>query len=149
MAVIYIHGVSVRSNQQGLELQKPFNRWLGPKIAVNGRPFLYLPVYWGDIAAAFRWNLKSRPPTQVLKMGGTAGFDGLGSLRSASRETPFDRAVAPAPMQGPVLGAPQNAASSSKRRRWPRSKSSSGRIFSPIFILPRNPNRRALTVIRW
>src|SRR5690242_8459718 len=93
MAILYIHGVTVRSPEHGKELGRSFNRWLGPRVGVNGAPCLYLPVFWGDIAAHFRWDLKSRPPTALLKAGGAEAFAGLGSLRSAGADTPLDRAL--------------------------------------------------------
>jgi hypothetical protein len=61
MTIIYIHGVKVRSAEHGVELQKPFRRRLTNKLAVNGAAPGYEPVYWGDVAAKFRWNLESRP----------------------------------------------------------------------------------------
>jgi hypothetical protein len=100
MAIIYIHGVSVRSAKHGEALQRPFARWLGPEVAVDGKKPLYLPVFWGDAAAKFRWNLDSRPRTFLLRQGGDAGFDGLGSLREAGASSPLDRP------QGQPGGAP-------------------------------------------
>jgi hypothetical protein len=114
MTVIYIHGVKVRDAAHGVALGKPFARWLGPKLAVGGAAIDYVPVYWGDAAAHFRWDLESRPKTAILGMGGTdsAGrpFQGLGSLREAGARSPLDNAAAPPPMDtGPVLGRTSTA----------------------------------------
>ena len=103
MSIIYIHGVKVRKPDHGIALGKPFARWLGPKLAVNGEAVDYQPVYWGNAAAKFRWNLRSRPKTAILRAGGVDGFAGLGSLREASGLTPLDSAARPAAVSGPVL----------------------------------------------
>jgi hypothetical protein len=104
MSIIYIHGVKVRSPDHGVALGKPFARWLAPKLATSGASVDYLPVYWGDVAARFRWDLASRPKTAILRAGGADTFAGLGSLREAGARTPLD-ASPPAPT-GPVLGRP-------------------------------------------
>ena len=105
MTVVYIHGVKVRDREHGNRLGRSFERWLAPRLSIPGEPFDYLPVFWGDIAARFRWELDSRPKTVLLKAGGGAGFDGLGSLQDAAPVTPLDqRRVGPA-AEGPVLGA--------------------------------------------
>jgi hypothetical protein len=109
MPVIYIHGVKVRDPAHGMALGDSFRRWLNPKLSVDGNPFVYIPVFWGDAAARFRWNLQSRPKTAILGMGGTASasFAGLGSLREASTTTPLDFVLTPsAQAQSPVLGQP-------------------------------------------
>jgi hypothetical protein len=105
MTIIYIHGVNVRSPVHGVELGKPFLRWLGPKIAtgVGGDPE-YEPVFWGDAAAHFRWELKSRPRTSLLGQGGTAGFEGLGAFREASATPPVLAESKAEVDGGPVLG---------------------------------------------
>ncbi|MCK6452171.1 MAG: hypothetical protein L6R19_15175 [Alphaproteobacteria bacterium] len=105
MTIVYIHGVKVRDPQQGVRLEKPFRRWLAPKISVNGAEPDYIPVYWGDAAARFRWELDARPRTALLGMGGGTGFPGLGSLREASARTPLDQPAGGAAASGPVLGA--------------------------------------------
>ena len=110
MTIIYIHGVKVRSPDHGLQLAKPFRRWLTPKLSVNNAAPGYEPVYWGDVAARFRWDLASRPPTALLHMGGEESFAGLGSLREASTRTPLDDTGRPADDDGPVLRAPTGAA---------------------------------------
>jgi hypothetical protein len=94
----------VRDRDHGIALGKPFARWLGPKLSVNGAATDYAPVYWGDAAARFRWDLTTRPKTAILHAGGTDGFAGLGSLRDAGRQSPLDRPAA-RPADGPVLGA--------------------------------------------
>ena len=108
MTIIYVHGVKVRSPEHGKQLGRSFDRWLGPKLSVNNAPAGYEQVYWGDLASKFLWGLKSRPRTRLLGMGGAGPFPGLGALREADeRDTPLDRAAAvPAPVAGPVLGAP-------------------------------------------
>ncbi len=112
MSIIYIHGVKVRSADHGIALGKSFARWLAPKLAVGGGAVDYVPVYWGDVAARFRWGLASRPKTEILRAGGADAFAGLGSLREAGARTPLD-AVAPAtPTTGPVLGRPASTAAS-------------------------------------
>jgi hypothetical protein len=105
MSIIYIHGVKVRAPEHGIALGKSFARWLGPKLAVGGNNVDYLPVYWGDVAARFRWNLESRPKTAILAQGGAGAFAGLGSLREASDRTPLDNAVQRPAAQGPVINA--------------------------------------------
>lgn len=104
MTIIYVHGVKVRSEDHGKQLGKSFQRWLGPKLSVNGAPPGYEPVYWGDLAATFRWNLASRPRTVLLGMGGTSDFAGLGSLRAAPDHTAFDQRAVSSPASGAVLG---------------------------------------------
>jgi hypothetical protein len=106
MSIIYIHGVKVRSPEHGIALRKPFFRWLAPKLAVSGAEVEYIPVYWGDVAAKFRWCLASRPKTAILRAGAADDFAGLGSLREASASTPFDKVSSTAPRSGPVLGQP-------------------------------------------
>ncbi|WP_131829400.1 hypothetical protein [Agrobacterium salinitolerans] len=108
MTVIYIHGVKVRDERQGIELGKSFRRWLQPKLEVDGATIGYEPVYWGNKAAKFRCDLQSRPQTALLGMGAADGYAGLGSLRSAGPQSPLDRLV-PAPQQGPVIGGPQGS----------------------------------------
>lgn len=111
MSVIYIHGVKVRSPDHGVALGKPIARWLAPKLSIAGATVDYIPVYWGDVAARFRWDLASRPKTAILSAGGADAFAGLGSLREAGVRTPIDAALAPAsPAPGPVLGQPTVAA---------------------------------------
>ncbi|MEA3044772.1 MAG: hypothetical protein QOH47_2610 [Sphingomonadales bacterium] len=105
MSIIYVHGVKVRSKVHGEKLGDSFRRWLGPKLSVNGAPPGYEPVYWGDLAARFRWNLESRPKTKVLGMGASSQFAGLGSLREASARSRLDDAPTPAAI-GPVLDGP-------------------------------------------
>jgi hypothetical protein len=109
MTIIYIHGVKVRDRAHGIALGKPFARWLGPKLSVGGGAVDYAPVYWGDAAAHFRWQLQSRPKTALLGMGGADStprpFQGLGSLREAGTRTPLDNAASPDSVDtGPVLG---------------------------------------------
>jgi alpha-beta hydrolase superfamily lysophospholipase len=106
MTIIYLHGVKVRSPEHGQELRKSFARWLGPKLSVNGAEPGYEPVYWGDLAARFRWDLASRPKSAILGMGGAGDFAGLGSLRAAGDHSPLDRLAAPEAVDSPVLGAP-------------------------------------------
>ncbi|MBX3478836.1 MAG: hypothetical protein KF842_00400 [Caulobacter sp.] len=102
MSIIYVHGVKVRSPEHGLQLKKPFLRWLGPRIAVGAEAAEYIPVFWGDAAASFRWDLKSRPRTPFLR-GGVGGFPNVGELRSLN----LDALPQPQPAvgNGPVLGA--------------------------------------------
>lgn len=69
MTLIYIHGVKVRSSSHGEGLEKPFRRWLEAKSSAPDGRFTYLPVYWGDKAATFGWNLKSRPESALLRAG--------------------------------------------------------------------------------
>ncbi|WP_242187220.1 hypothetical protein [Sphingomonas sp. CARO-RG-8B-R24-01] len=106
MTIIYVHGVKVRSAESGKELGKSFQHWLAPKLSVNNALPGYEPVYWGDLAATFRWNLASRPPTPLLGMGGAEAFAGLGSLRGAADATIFDQAPPVQLEAGPVLGGP-------------------------------------------
>jgi len=106
MTIIYVHGVKVRSPEHGVELGKPFVRWLGPKLSVNNADPGYEPIYWGDLAATFRWDLQSRPRTKLLGQGGEEDFSGLGSMRGAVDTTIFDHAGAVVVNDGPVLGAP-------------------------------------------
>ena len=70
----------------------------------NGAAAGYEPVYWGDLAAKFRWNLASRPKTQLIHMGGNASFAGLGALREATSQTPLDKTGDLVGSPGPVLG---------------------------------------------
>src|SRR5262245_26366275 len=104
MSIIYIHGVKVRDPQHGIEIGKSYRRWLAPKISVNGGDVQYLPVFWGDIAANFRWDLESRPKTTLLKQGGDDIFEGLGSLREAGNNSPLDQTRPSGTAEGPVLG---------------------------------------------
>ncbi|MGJ4948189.1 hypothetical protein [Bradyrhizobium sp. HKCCYLS20291] len=101
MTIIYIHGVNVRSPEHGIQLEKPFLRWLGAKVSESNTAS-YEPVYWGDLASDFRWKLASRPRTALLGMGGTMGFESLGQVREAGTG-----AFEPSPVvdAGPVLGA--------------------------------------------
>lgn len=105
MTLIYIHGVKVRSPLPGQALERPFRRWVLPQL---GTKAAYVPVYWGDLAADFRWNLASRPKTRLLHAGGQNNFAGLGSLRSTGGSTVLDAALSTPqlPVGGPVLGAP-------------------------------------------
>jgi hypothetical protein len=71
--VIYIHGVNVRDPAFGIALRESVERWIWPAVApAAGQPLTYLPVFWGDIASDFRWNLASRPRTSILRQGGDA-----------------------------------------------------------------------------
>ena len=110
MTIIYVHGVTVRSPAHGEELGKSFTRWLGPKLSVNNALPGYEPVYWGDIAATFFWDLRSRPRTKLLGMGGADDFAGLGSMRGAPSDTVFDHLQATPADEGPVLNAPTQPA---------------------------------------
>jgi hypothetical protein len=109
MTVIYVHGVKVRSAEHGVQLGKSFRRWLSPKLSVDNDVVGYEPVFWGDLAASFRWNLASRPPTKLLGMGGAADFAGLGSLRGAPEEAIFDVVASQEVVAGPVIGVPTDA----------------------------------------
>jgi hypothetical protein len=104
MTIIYVHGVKVRSPDHGSALAKPFRRWLGPKLMLNGVEAEYEPVYWGDLAARFRWELQSRPRTMLLGMGGAETFAGLGALREARQRSRLDEVPAAPTAGGPVLG---------------------------------------------
>lgn len=104
MTIIYVHGVKVRSEDHGIALRRPFERWLGPILSVGGAAPGYEPVYWGDLAANFSWNLASRPRTKLLGQGGADDFAGLGSLRGVTDATPFDLAQPAAEIGGPVIG---------------------------------------------
>jgi hypothetical protein len=104
MSIIYIHGVKVRDPAHGARLEKSFQRWLAPALAMNGISPEYIPVYWGDAAAKFRWELECRPRTQLLKQGGSGEFPGLGSLREASPHSPLDTFSTGGAGEGPVLG---------------------------------------------
>jgi hypothetical protein len=110
MTIIYLHGVKVRSPEHGIELGKSFLHWLGPKLSVGNVEPVYEPVYWGDLAANFLWELKSRPRTKLLGQGGADDFAGLGSMRGATDVTIFDDAAAMSAVDGPVLGAATQAA---------------------------------------
>ena len=110
MTIIYVHGVKVREERHGVELGRSFERWLRPKLSVNDAAPSYEPVYWGDLAATFAWDLASRPRTKLLRMGGQGELAGLGSLRGATADTPLDLAVPAAAPIGPVLGAPTASA---------------------------------------
>jgi len=102
MTIIYIHGVKVRDPAHGQKLGEPLLKWLGPKIAKAGQSVDYVPVYWGDRAARFRWNLQSRPKTALRRAGSGDFTDNLGALRSVVPAA----AAAPAPVAaGPVLDA--------------------------------------------
>lgn len=126
MTILYVHGVRVRSEKHGIALERPFRRWLGPKLSVHGQPIDYVPVYWGNLAARFRWNLASRPKTDLLHQGGDTDFAGLGALREASADTPLDVTYSAVTAPGPVLGTPAAAA---------------GPIVPPLTSIPRE--RRA------
>jgi len=104
VSIIYIHGVKVRDPRHGAELERPFRRWLPPNLTVNGTAVEYLPVFWGDAAAKFRWGLASRPKTALLKQGGDGNFAGLGSLREAGPNSPLDNPVTLVVGSGPVIG---------------------------------------------
>jgi hypothetical protein len=106
MSIIYIHGVKVRSPDHGIALGKPLARWLAPKLSVGGGAVEYVPVYWGDVAARFRWDLASRPKTAILRAGGADTFAGLGSLREVGTRVLPDAATPAAPAVGPVIGRP-------------------------------------------
>jgi hypothetical protein len=84
MSIIYIHGVNTRLAKHGVELGKPFLRWLGPKV--SDAPH-YVPVFWGDICEdQFRWKLKSRPETGLIGQGGeTEPLNRLGAARAMTR----------------------------------------------------------------
>jgi hypothetical protein len=106
MSIIYIHGVKVRTPAHGVELGRPMLHWLGPKISVGGVLPDYQSVYWGDVAARFRWDLASRPKTAILRAGAGDVFAGLGSLREAAASTPIDASAPLTPAAGPVIGRP-------------------------------------------
>ena len=106
MTIIYVHGVKVRSPAHGEQLGKSFQRWLGPKLSVNNAAPGYEPVYWGDLAATFHWNLASRPRTALLGQGGADDFAGLGSLRGDPATTLLDASPRALAIEGPVLGEP-------------------------------------------
>lgn len=105
MTIVYIHGVKVRDPAHGQALERPFRRWIEPALDVGNAACTYQPVFWGDIAAKFRWELESRPKTVLLRQGAEGGFAGLGSLREAGRQSPLDRPAATM-VNGPVLGGP-------------------------------------------
>lgn len=84
MTIIYVHGVKVRSEEHGKGLHESFDHWLAPKLSIDGEPVEYDPVYWGDVAAKFAWNLSSRPRTKLLHMGGADLQDKVGSLIGAT-----------------------------------------------------------------
>ncbi len=69
--LIYVHGVKVRDEKQGIELGKPFRRWLNGKLAVNGADTGYEPVYWGNVAAHFRWELDASASLCMRSSGGS------------------------------------------------------------------------------
>jgi hypothetical protein len=79
-------------------------RWLAPKLTVGITGPSYLPVYWGDAAAKFRWDLAARPKTALLRAGGFDQFPGLGSMRVAGAYSPLDNPTTAVPVEGPLLG---------------------------------------------
>jgi hypothetical protein len=78
-------------------------------VAVNGAAVEYEPVFWGDVAAKFRWNLTSRPKTALRRAGGNERFAGLGSLREAGTSSPLDTVAPATVVEGPVLNLPAPA----------------------------------------
>jgi hypothetical protein len=104
VTIIYVHGVNVRDAEHGILLEQPFKRWLGPAI---GGEVAYQPVYWGDIAAKFRWDLASRPKTELLQQG--AGDDPARASRATVRLSAWEKyAERPPRPAGPVLNAPED-----------------------------------------
>ncbi len=101
MTLIYVHGVKVRSPDHGIGLEASFQRWLAPRMVPSGK-VEYRPVFWGDAAARFRWNLATRPKTKLIKQG-QGGFPPVGGLRSLDSVVLSSAAVAPV-AGGPVLG---------------------------------------------
>jgi hypothetical protein len=93
MTIIYIHGAKVRDPAHGQGLERPFRRWVYPALKLRNQDPAYIPVFWGDVAARFRWKLESRPRTFLLQQGGEAGFAGLGSLREDGGQSPLDLAT--------------------------------------------------------
>lgn len=103
MSIVYIHGVKVRSADHGKALRKPFVDALGGHLA--GSQTEYLPVFWGDAAADFRWGLKSRPRTALLGQGGGAALAGLAAARLAP-EALLGAEDQTAAQDGALLGGP-------------------------------------------
>ena len=84
-----------------MALGRSFERWLGPKLRINGAALDYRPVFWGDALGNLRWDLACRPKTALLSMGGAPGFAELGSLRAAGKESPLDGPAPAAVVEGP------------------------------------------------
>jgi hypothetical protein len=122
VAIIYVHGVNVRDPSHGKQLEAPFRRWLAPRLSSQPDSVQYTPVFWGDIAATFRWKLASRPETKLLRQGGDDGVEPA-ALRLASWN---QYAGAPARPRGPVLN-------------------DAGGVAGDVMIMPRliPPDRRA------
>ncbi|HEY0013323.1 MAG TPA: hypothetical protein VGB79_10800 [Allosphingosinicella sp.] len=86
MPIVYIHGVNTRSRAGVEALAQPFRRWVAPAIRPGDPGSVgYHPVFWGDIAASFRWNLASRPRTQLLSAGAGGAAREIATARSAPR----------------------------------------------------------------
>ena len=80
MPILFIHGVNNRDSDCSLPFQRRpasllFNQLVVP--AAEGFPgFAVLPeVYWGDLGAKFAWDLRSVPPTELLKSLGPDAAD--------------------------------------------------------------------------
>jgi hypothetical protein len=102
VTIIYIHGVKVRSPEPGVALGKSFLKWLGPKLSRDNQAAEYVPVYWGDVAARFAWNLASRPRTLILKAGSD---DVLANTRTLDYTRRLPSAAPVGSKQGPVIDA--------------------------------------------
>lgn len=111
MSIIYIHGVNVREPSFGVELLGSLKRWVGPVVDWSD-PLVYHPVFWGDIASDFRWSLKSRPLTSILRMGAAPPNPSL--VRSAPLTLQQARSsYEPSNPAGPVIGGPATPLASS------------------------------------
>jgi hypothetical protein len=104
--IIYIHGVNVRDASHGEGLRSAFLRWVAPALGPEARERLaYYPVFWGDCASDFHWNLECRPKTKILRAGAAETAPGL------ARTAPETLMRAPqgvggGAVSGPVVGAP-------------------------------------------
>lgn len=76
MPIVFVHGVTVRSDQAFKEVQPLLRKHVAERIcpsAPNSVKIHY--CYWGGDAAQFFWNKASRPRTLLRQGAGSAGLD--------------------------------------------------------------------------
>jgi hypothetical protein len=102
--IIYIHGVNTRTRSGVEGLEHPFRRWIADVLNPDDPDSVdFIPVFWGDRAADFRWKLASRPRSALLAAG--AGQARVGLVRAAPRALMAARSEPESAPAGPVIGA--------------------------------------------
>jgi len=102
MPIVFVHGVSVRSDAPGYTdfwqgLETFLRSTIAPVITDDPDSAFIVASHWGDVAASLAWGGVSRPRSPILGMGGdtadATSFEkaiAVAELAKAAQDIPLD-----------------------------------------------------------